>query len=59
MRVNALREKKLSTKEFRKGRLEKALGKLNFDSSYDTAPILWPPDVKSQFIGKDPDAGKN
>ena len=23
------------------------------------APILWPPDVKSQFIGKDPDAGKD
>ena len=23
------------------------------------APILWPPDVKSQFIGKDLDAGKN
>ena len=22
------------------------------------APILWPHDVKSQFIGKDPDAGK-
>ena len=22
------------------------------------APILWPPDVKSWFIGKDPDAGK-
>ena len=21
-------------------------------------PILWPPDVKSQFIEKDPDAGK-
>ena len=21
------------------------------------APILWPPDVKSQLIGKDPDAG--
>ena len=21
--------------------------------------ILWPPDAKSQFIGKDPDAGKN
>ena len=21
-------------------------------------PILWPPDVKSQLIGKDPDAGK-
>ena len=23
------------------------------------APILWPPDVKSQFIWKDPDAGKD
>ena len=23
------------------------------------APILWPPDTKSQLIGKDPDAGKN
>ena len=23
------------------------------------ALILWPPDVKSQLIGKDPDAGKN
>ena len=21
-------------------------------------PILWPPNVKSQLIGKDPDAGK-
>ena len=23
------------------------------------APILWPPDVKSQLIGKDPDAKKD
>ena len=23
------------------------------------APILWPPDAKSQFFGKDPDAGKD
>ena len=23
------------------------------------APILWPPDAKSQLVGKDPDAGKN
>ena len=22
-------------------------------------PIFWPPDVKSQLIGKDPDAGKD
>ena len=21
-------------------------------------PILWPPDAKNKFIGKDPDAGK-
>ena len=23
------------------------------------APVLWPPDVKSQLTGKDPTAGKN
>ena len=23
------------------------------------APLLWPPDVKSQLVGKDPDAGKD
>ena len=23
------------------------------------APILWPPDAKSQLFGKDPDAGKD
>ena len=23
------------------------------------APILWPPDTKSQLFGKDPDAGKD
>ena len=23
------------------------------------APVLWPPDAKSQFIGKDPGAGKD
>ena len=23
------------------------------------APILWPPDVKNQLIGKNPDAGKD
>ena len=23
------------------------------------APILWPPDAKSQLISKDPDAGKD
>ena len=23
------------------------------------APVFWPPDVKSQLIGKDPDIGKD
>ena len=23
------------------------------------APVLWPPDLKSHLIGKDPDAGKD
>ena len=23
------------------------------------APVIWPPDAKSQLIGKDPDAGKD
>ena len=25
----------------------------------DETPILWPPDVKSQHVGKDPDVGKD
>ena len=25
----------------------------------EIAPILWPPDLKSQLTGKDPDAGKD
>ena len=25
----------------------------------DQTPILWPSDMKSQFIGKDPNAGKD
>ena len=27
--------------------------------TYAEAPILWPPGVKSQLIGKDPDTGKD
>ena len=29
------------------------------DEAEAEAPILWPPDAKSQLIGKDPDAGKD
>ena len=35
---------------------------VNIDGSTDAegeSPILWPPNVKSQFFGKDPDAGKD
>ena len=31
----------------------------NFALAEAEAPILWPPDVKSQLIRKDPDAGKD
>ena len=30
------------------------IGRTDFE-----APLLWTPDVKSQLIGKDPDAGKD
>ena len=32
------------------------IGKIDAETE---APILWPPDAKSQLIGKDPDAGKD
>ena len=32
------------------------IGKIDAEAE---TPILWPPDVKSLFIGKDPDAGKD
>ena len=32
------------------------IGKTDIEAE---APILWPPDVKSQLIGKDPDSGKD
>ena len=38
------------------------LGSNGFIRMTDTeteAPILWPPDTKSQLIRKDPDAGKD
>ena len=32
------------------------IGKIDAEAE---APILWPPAVKSQLIGKDPDVGKD
>ena len=38
------------------------LGKVMFIGRADAeaeAPVLWPPEAKSQLIGRDPDAGKD
>ena len=35
---------------------EYSLGRTNAETE---TPILWPPDAKSQLIGKDPDSGKD
>ena len=34
------------------------MGEFNSDTEAE-ASILWPPDVKSRLIGKDPDTGKD
>ena len=34
----------------------KFIGRTDADTE---APILWPPDTKSRFVGKDPDAGRD
>ena len=39
-----------------KGKHQSYIGRTDAEGE---APILWPPDVKSQLIGKDPDAGKD
>ena len=39
-----------------KVKLPTTIGKTDAETE---APILWPPDGKSQLIGKDPDAGKD
>ena len=38
-----------------RGQLEKGM----VSQAEAEGPILWPPDVKSQLFGKDPDAGKD
>ena len=38
------------------GVLTVAIGRIDAEAE---TPILWPPDSKSQFIGKDPDADKD
>ena len=38
---------------------QSVLKKINTGRTEAEAPILWPPDVKSRLIGKDPDAEKD
>ena len=45
--------KQISPKGNQSGRF---IGKTDAEGE---APLLWPPEVKSQLIGKDPDAGKD
>ena len=35
------------------------IGRTDDEAEVEAPPILWPPDSKSQLIGKDPDAGKD
>ena len=39
-----------------KGKHQSHIGRTDAEGE---VPILWPPDVKSQLIGKDPDAEKD
>ena len=38
---------------------EYSLEGMNIPDAEDEVPTLWPPDPKSQFIGKDHDVGKD
>ena len=68
-RINALKlwcwmektlESPLDSKEIKPVNLERNLPWILFGTTdvETEAPIFWSPDIKSQFIGKDPDAGK-
>ena len=51
----AMRSNQLILKEIS---IEYSLDINEYDAKAE-APIFWPPDVKSQLTGKDPDAGKD
>ena len=54
--LTARRSNQLILKEIRPNRSYPFIGRTDAEAE---APILWLPDVKSQLIGKDPDAGKD
>ena len=62
MRKEALLEKTLESpldcKEIKPVNLKGNQPRIFLGRTDGEAPILWPPDAKSRFIGKDPDAEK-
>ena len=64
MVLDKIRERPLDYKEIKpvnpKGnRLCIFIRRTDWKDCEAEAPIVWPRDAKSQFIGKDPDAGKD
>ena len=52
-------ESPLDSKEIKPANTKGNKPWIYIESTDAEAPILWPPDEKSQLIGKDPDAGKD
>ena len=52
-------ESPLDCKEIKPDNAKGNQPKILIERTDAEAPILWPLDVKSQLIGKDPDAGKD
>ena len=53
-------ESPLDSKEIEQSILKEVNPEYSLEGSTEAeAPILWPPDVKSQLIGEDPNAGQD
>ena len=52
-------ESPLDFKEIKPVNLEGTQPSIFIGRTVAEAPIFWPPDAKSQLIGKDPNAGKD
>ena len=49
----------LGSKEINQSILKEINPEYSLEGLLLEAPVLWPPGVKSQLIGKDPDTGKD
>ena len=54
-----LDSKEIKTVNLKRNQPRIFIGRTDWKDCEAAAPIVWPPDAKSQFIGKDPDAGKD